>query len=215
MRSTVRSKAKDRCLAVCMATAATPRTMPSTVTTTHRVLAENTARRSVSTIALQCAQALHVKVVDPVHREWSRCAGRSAVHVVRHDHTVEPSWTWRSLTRLECPRRSVYQGSPSAHRPGGSADRRTARAQSPRAGARRRTASGRCSMRSPSFTNSRSSRALLRLPRASRAGAAAAPRFPDDRLGSRLKNWKMNPILSRRTAVSHRRTGRRAAARRA
>ena len=107
--------------------------------------------------------------------------------------------------RRGSPRRCGCRGCRSARRRAGSADRPTARARSRRADARRPrarragAAAGGRAARASSSSRARSSTFLRGQPRR----CSGRPTFSRQvSVGSRLKNWKMKPILSRRTRVS-------------
>ena len=116
--------------------------------------------------------------------------------------TVEP----RRLVQIadereDFARRCACRDCRSARRPAESADRPTARARSRRAGARRRRVprAGACrrgrAARASSSSRARSSTFSRGQPRR----CSGRPTFSrQDSVGSRLKNWKMKPILSRR-----------------
>ena len=121
--------------------------------------------------------------------------------------TVEPRRACRSLDeREDLLRRCGCRDCPSARRPAGSADRSTARGQSRRAAVRRpRAPPAGASGAAPSCTSVEQLRARGRatLARGQPRRCSGRPTFSrQDSVGSRLKNWKMKPILSRRTRVS-------------
>ncbi len=179
---------------------ATPSTMPAVVSDRpHHVLArvgpadepQQDHRRSSSTTRAVAK------------RDRARAAGRHR-HVVRDDRAPStPSRACRSRMSAEDLGAGVrVEVARSARRPAGSAGRSTARARSRPAGVRRpraRPAGGRGAW--PSCTSSSSSLArasTLRRGQPRRcSGSATFSRH--ESVGSRLKNWKMKPILSRRT----------------
>ena len=140
---------------------------------------------------------------------------RSVIGARRSSRATCRSWVTMSDRRAEAlvqvagsargsPRRCACRGCRSARRPAGSAGRWTARARWRRAGARRRTARRAGARGAGRAAPGPAVRARGRRPScaASRAGAAAGRRSRgSESVGSRLKNWKMKPILSRRTRV--------------